>query len=221
MVTLSYSSIYMLYNSSHQWVNKMMSIKQEDRYYFREGREAGRIIEDHVAGIKKHPDLAHITEHFSVVEQKDFDPQTKFEFSPAKGYIMCGWADGLDREAKKVLEVKSSGVTTDKKTGEMKCNYWTITKFKNSMQRKVYSIGFPWSKEAFIITAPRLPEQWKMFPPKLMSLPQTKQDGVEAMEWILGGIKILEAGDFTGGLIDGECRDPYCNYGTNCYFKKL
>ena len=221
MVTLSYSTIYMLYNSSHQWVSKQMGIKQEDRYYFREGREAGRIIEDHVAGIKKHPDLAHITEHFSVVEKVDFDKRTKFEFSPAEGYTMVGWADGLDKEKKAVLEVKSSGVTKDKVTGELKCNYWTVTKFLKSMQRKVYSIGFPWSKQAFIITAPRLPEQWKMFPPKLMNLPQTEQDKKEAMEWILGGIKILEAGDFTGGLVDGRCIDPWCNYGKNCYFKKL
>lgn len=207
MITLSYSTIFMLYNSSHNWINKQMGRKQEERYYFTEGKEAHRIIQDHVSGLKPNPLLAHIEEQFPIVEQKDFDPKTKFEFSPQEGYTMVGWADGLNMKSARILEIKTSS------TG------WSIMKFKKSMQRKVYSIGFPWSKEAVLITCDRLPTYWERNKPKVMSLAQTEADKKEAMEWILGGIRILEAGNFSGGLINGKCTDPYCNYGINCFFK--
>lgn len=207
-VTLSASTLYMLYNDSHNWINKQMGIKAEERDYFIAGREAHRLIQDHVSGTKPVKTLSHIERVFPIVETEDFDPKTKFEFSPKDGYTVIGWADGLNVEEKQTLEIKTSRSTL-----------WSIGKFKDSMQRKIYSVGFPWSKRAVLITCYSNPLQWSRFKPKIMELPQTDQDKKDALKYIEGGIKILEAGKFDGGLIDGKCRNKWCTFGKNCYFK--
>lgn len=208
MITLSYSTLFMLHGDSHNWINKQMGIKQEERDYFERGKAAHALIQAHVSGEKKLEELAHIERSFPVVEKKDFDPATKFEFSPKDGYTIVGWADGLNRDEESILEIKTSSTLL-----------WTIGKFKQSMQRKIYSIGFPWSKRAILITCKNQLIDGKLQKPKVMELEQTDQDKKEAFEWIEAGIKILENGPFDGGLVDGKCINKWCTYGKNCHFK--
>ena len=66
--------------------------------------------------------------------------------------------------------------------------------------------------------------RWKSEPPKIYGpFKPTKQDKLDAIDWIMKGIKILEKGDFTGGLKDGKCTDCFWNMAryrdiANCNF---
>lgn len=207
MITLSYSTINMIYKASHNWLNKQMGLKPETRIEWDEGKKAHRIIQDHVSGKLIDERLKHITFTFPVVETVDFDERTKFVIPINTKYAVRGFADGLNKEEKRLLEIKSSSTP------------WSIGKFLESKQRKIYSLGFPYVSEAILITCLRHPDQWILTPPKVMKLAMTNKDRDEAMEWILGAINIIEKGEFNGGLENGKCLDPFCYYGRNCAFK--
>jgi hypothetical protein len=97
---------------------------------------------------------------------------------------------------------------------------WSVIKFQQLFQRKIYALARPDFSETIGITAVRNPEQWKLDQPKVYKIPNTNKDRQEARDWILGGIKIIESGDFKGGLDEnGKCTDPRCYYGVNCQFK--
>ena len=203
---LSYSTLNLLHNYPHNFLNKMMCIKQEDKIFFQEGREAHSIIQAHLSGEKIDDRLKHINYTFPVVERVDFDPNCKFQHRLDDKYLLIGFFDGIDRKNKRLLEIK---------TGYQE---WSITKFVNSIQRKIYSMVLP-IDESILITARRKPEEWVLNKPKVYKVPSTKKDTLEALEWILEGIKILEKGDFTKDLVDGKCTDPYCYWGNACSFK--
>ena len=206
MIQLSYSTINMLLTASHNWLNKMMGLKPEDKWYFKAGRDAHRIIQDHVAGINPDPRLAHITDQFPIVEEVDFDERCKFS-KEVENYLMVCFFDGLNEELKKSLEIKTSS------------NGWSISQFQDSMQRKVYGFIRPDLKDGTLITCAMDSDKWLGKPPKVFYVPYTEHDRNDAKHWILSGIKVLEKGDFTGGLEDGKCTDPNCYYGVNCQFK--
>jgi len=210
MIQLSYSTINncLQPNNSHNWLNKVMGLKPEERAYWKEGREAHAIIQKHVSGEEEHPALAHITDRFPIVERVDFDPHCKFNFTIEDGkYNVIGFYDGLDPENKRFLEIKTSSKP------------WSVGKFKSSIQRKLYALAHPELTESILITCRKDPLLWELEKPKRFKVPITKQDREEATEWILDGIRLLESGDFTGGLEDGVCRNPWCYYGCNCQFK--
>lgn len=219
MISLSYSSLNMLHEASHQWVNKQMGIRVPDYPFLTEGNEAHRIIQQHVSGKKKHPLLEHIKYIFPVVEPDidDSDPSywdlkepCKFEFranSPevTGNYVIKGYYDGIDRDNGRILEIKSSRTL------------WSLSKFRNAMQRKLYGLSNSKLNEAVLITCARNVEDWNTQPPKVYSVPYTEKDRQEAVDWIVAGIKIIESGDFTGGLDEnGKCLG--CFYGNNCHF---
>ena len=208
MITLSYSTINMLYEASHNWINKQMGIKQEDKIWFTQGKEAHRIIQDHVSGRKKDPRLEHITFHFPIVEEEDFDERTKFIIKVNEEYQVRGYMDGFNLETKQMLEIKSSSTL------------WTAGKYATLMQRKVYALGRPDMVEGVLITCSRDPNKWAVEKPKTVIVQMTDADRAEAKEWIAKGIEIIEKGDFKGGLDEhGRCTNPRCLYGKNCLFK--
>lgn len=184
-----------------------MGIHQPDNIYFEEGKKVHRIIQDHVARIKTDNSLKHILVKFPVVERVDFDPKCRFEFKFSDKYLMTGFYDGIDWENKRFLEIKSSSTL------------WSMGKFKNSIQRKIYALSNPVFKEAYLITCSRNPDDWKSQPPKTFKLPCTEEDREEARHWIKDGTRILEQGEFTKDLVDGKCVDPRCWWGDNCQFK--
>lgn len=203
---LSFSTLNMLHTNSHCWLNRLAGVERVDYWFYKEGREAHRIIQDHVSGVSKHRYLSHIDIHFPIVETKDFDPKTKFEFE-FEGYTIIGYYDGIDYKNNRFLEIKTSN------------KLWSLGKFKKAMQRKLYGLANPELKTSILITGSRKIEDWKEIPPRVYTVPVTKKDLEEVKEWIREGIKILEAGKFDGGLVDGKCVDPYCPYGQNCLFK--
>lgn len=211
MITLSYSTISMLYKASHNWLNKQMGLKVLDNEYFRRGKEAHKIIQEHVSGKVLCKDLGHIEYKFPIVETVDFDPNCKVEFPIDDKYKMIGFFDGINYETGQTLEIK----TSDKP--------WSIGKFNELMQRRVYSYALNGKvKENILIWAHFDPKKWPINPPKKFSIQVIPEDSVKLMEWIKGAIKIIESGDFKGGLdLDGVCRDKFCLYGSNCQFKQI
>jgi hypothetical protein len=236
-------------DNSHNWANKMMGFKPEDHDYYHQGNAAQDIIQKHITGELLNPSLMHLTEeiegkkvpiHFPIMEERDFDPRCKFSFMikpmeekytvkigtvnflngsfDYKGNLMAdnireeyeirGYVDGHDPVKGRICEIKSSSTP------------WTLGKFHSLMQRKVYALGFSNYKEFIGITCLRDPLLWSVEKPKMFRMPLTELDRREAFEWIMGAIKIIESGDYSGGLDEnGKCTNPRCYYGKNCAFK--
>jgi hypothetical protein len=213
MILLSFSTLNMVYTASHNWLNKQMGIKPEERPEWREGKLAHDLIQKHVSGKQAHPYLTHIKLQFPIVEECDLDPRCRFEFPiDSTGYKykygMIGFFDGINEEENRMLEIKASFAP------------WSIGKFHKLMQRKVYALAKPLVTEMICVTGLRNPDLWKDTPPKVYRIPMTEADREEAIDWIYGGIQIIESGDYTGGLVDGRCENPYCYFGKNCQFKE-
>lgn len=196
---LSYSSLNNIHNG-HEWLNKTMGIPLPDYPFLREGTAAHRIIQRHVSGVEIHPKLTLLGLSFPVVEEKPFDERCRFSFNVSGGYEVTGFVDGLDREHKRFLEIKTSD------TG------WSIKQFADSMQRKLYALAFLDFTEAHLITCNADPNTWEMRPPKVFTVQLTQRDRDDAQAWIATGIVKLEAGDFNGGLDEnGHCTGCFWN----------
>lgn len=200
MIKLSYTSLnYLNGGTSHEWLNKQMGIPVPAYDFLQEGKDAHRLIQDHVSGKSKHKFLEHIQIEFPVVEEKDFDERCKFtrEF---KGYEIFGYIDGLDVKNKRFLEIKSSS------------SPWSMTKFRDAMQRKLYAWALADYDECYLITGSKDPEKWEKELPKLYSMKITKEDIQDAKKWIEDGITMLEKGEFSGGLDEnGKCTGCFWN----------
>ncbi len=223
MIQLSFSTINncLQPENSHNWLNKQMGLKPEDKWYYHEGKEAHKIIQGHVCGRKQNDKLSHIKTRFPIVEHYDFDPKTKFGFdltsvvSPMELgcsfkniYKIIGFIDGKDRAHTKFLEIKSSSTP------------WSLSKFQKSMQRKLYALSDKNFTESYLITCKRKEEEWENDKPKLFQVPVTDEDRQEAVEWIIKAVKTIEDGKFSGGLDEnGKCTDPWCYFGNTCSFK--
>lgn len=221
-----------------------MGYKPEDHDYYHQGKEAHDIIQNHVSGKVLSDDLSHLVEevdgvkkpiYFPIVEQVDFDPRCKFSFfikpmsSAQKDlfskqlevgsgvytseniqseYEIRGYFDGHDPEKGRLLEIKSSSTM------------WSLGQFHSLMQRKVYALAKPLYTEFIGITCHRDLSTWKNVLPKVYRMPLTATDRAEAFQWILGAIKIIESGDYSGGLDEnGKCVNQRCYFGKNCQFK--
>lgn len=205
----SYSTLNMLQTNSHCWINKMLKIKQEDKSYFRAGHEGHKIIQDHVAGRKKDERINYLVDEFPITEAHDFDINCKFSIQVG-GYEVIGYLDGDDPANKRFLEIKLSGTP------------WSMMKFKNSMQRKIYGLAKPDYTSSVLLTGSLNPNEWERNHLKRYPVPITQKDRDDAKAWILSGIAIFENGDFNGGLDeDGRCTDPRCPWGKSCHFKQL
>jgi len=222
MITLSFSTINncLQPDNSHNWINKQTGIPVPDRGYFQEGKDCHRIVQDHLAGIKTDNRLPTFDQKFTV-ETKDFDEKTHFVFSVPKAcqafgveypyeeeYGVHGYYDGVSEDGKILFEAKFSS------------NPWSLSKFKNSMQRKIYGLSNPNFEHAIILTGLRDHTMWDRALPKLYVVDFQDEDNIEAIHWIMDGIERIEKTQFDGGLEDGICTNPRCLYGYNCMFKE-
>lgn len=209
-IHFSYSSLNDLITCPHSWLNRMMGKKKPWVEAFRKGKEGHRIIQDHVAGIKKDPRIEYLTEVFPIVETCDFDPNCKFELR-IRGYSFIGFLDLQDPANRRYGEIKLSS------------NPWSLGKYKDSIQRKIYAMAYPQYERGILITGTLNPDEWKHTKLKVMEMSLTEKDRQEAMEWINRGLDIFEEGDFNGGLDPetGRCADSRCPYGQNCHFRSF
>ena len=213
MIRLSYSSLkYLNGNATHEWVNKQMGIPVPKYPFLQEGKDAHRIIQDHVSKKNKDKRLSHIRITFPVVEEREFDPRCRFIIPLSGGYEVTGFYDGRDDERGRFLEIKTSS------------SPWTLRKFSESIQRKIYALAHPDFTKAYLITGSKDPKVWESAPPKLYAVTLTQRDRDDAWAWIANGIAVLEKGDFTGGLDEhGKCTGCFWNMDryrdiANCHF---
>lgn len=214
---LSYSTMHLLHECPHNYLNKISKIPQPESIYLIEGSKAHKIIQDHVSGKKPHPLLKHIRKKFPVVESvkpdgsKDWDDE-RCKFSVEyRGHEIIGWIDGLDKPVlenpTEMLEAKFSG------------SPWSLRQFKESPQRWIYGWAVKSLKSAFLITGKRTPDQWVLNKVKTAKVPFTEKDYERAEEYIDYALKIIQEGNFKSDLVDGRCIDPRCCWGGNCMFK--
>lgn len=203
---LSYSTMRLLYECPHNYLNKISGIAQPSRPEFEEGKEAHKIIQSHLSGKEIRDDLKHLKFSFPIVEKIDFDPDTRFEVAFGD-HTIFGFFDGLNLEKGQLLEIKTSSTL------------WSLNKFKDLIQRKIYGWAMPELTEAILITSARDPNQWQYQPPKAIRVPFTEKDRSDAEEWIAGAIEKIKSGDFTSDLVNGKCVDPRCYWGDACMFK--
>lgn len=202
MIKLSYTTLNYLHNG-HEFLNAQMKIPVPLYDFLQQGKEGHRLIQAHLSGEKEHPYLKDLKVRFPITEREDFDERCKFSFlmeTQIGKYEIFGFVDGLDRENKRLLEIKLSN------TG------WTMSKFRDAMQRKLYALAYPDYGEQIIVTGSKHPEKWESNPPKLYSLKVSDKDLMDARGWIIKGIEILESGNFKGGLDEnGKCTGCFWN----------
>lgn len=211
MATLSFTSLSTLHEHPHCWLNKQAGIKMPEWDFFTKGKEGHRIVQDHVSGRVPDPRLKGFDYKFPLVEEVDFDKRMNFRLKINDKFDIQGFFDGLNDEELRSLEVKTG-------------TPWTLGQFQRSYQRKLYSLLRPDIQEQLLISLNCNPDKWLTEKPRIFTICPTQRDRDEAMAWILGGIKVLESGDFYSDLVksdDGEyhCADPRCLYGNNCLFK--
>lgn len=204
MINLSFSTIDNLYKASHTWTNKINGCKTPDRPYYQKGKEIHTLLQNHFLGISQLeiPQLKDLT--FEIVEREDFDTACYVTYPINEKYQVHGYIDGLSISNNSTLEIKSGA------------SYWSLPKYKNSMQRKTYSLCLPEVKKNTLITVLSNIDSWNNYPPKVFTLEATEKDRQDALKWFLGAIEIIESGDLEGGLLDGYCTG--CNYAENCLF---
>lgn len=210
-LTLSYSTINncLQPTNSHNWINKQMGLKPEERPEWKLGTEGHRIIQQHLCGKVLHPALSNIKYTFPIVEEEDFDPRTKIVIKISESIEVIGFIDAIDPDGKRIGEIKLSSTP------------WMPKKYIDSYQRRIYALAFPEFTEAILFTGYKEPERWDKSPLKVYPIPLSDQDRKEAEAYIMDAVKLIEAGDFSGGLdSDGVCRNRYCYYGCNCSFKE-
>lgn len=193
-----------------------MKLKTEDKLIFEEGKNTHHRIQQHVSNKKRDKIVEKIIElpEFPIVETRDFDPKTTFEFNISderlkEKYQIFGFADGLNRKEKMGLEIKSS-----------RNSLWGLSKFQQSPQRKLYAMGFPWMEKQVLITC--LHDIKTAQDIKKYTVNVSENDRREGKEWIVERLllfeQLLQSGDFSGGLDEeGRC-NGWCYYGRNCYF---
>lgn len=207
---LSFSTMRLLHECPHNYVNKMSGIPQPESEALIEGRRNHRIMQDHVSGRKLHEDFSHIDLKFPIVEVEDYDPRCKFEV-PFRGHTIIGFIDGLDKPVQESPTVMLEG--------KFSSSPWSLTKFKKSAQRKIYGWAVPSLEKAFLITGHRKTDKWKVKRIKTAMVPFTEQDYEEAIEYMNFAIDKIKSGDLLTDLVGGKCTDPYCWWGENCMYK--
>lgn len=206
-------------DNSHNWLNKLWEIKHKASPAMKAGGENQRIIQMHVSGEKKDPRLSYLTETFPIVEKRQFDKDCKFTLQIGS-YEVIGYFDGKDPDRLRSLEIKLSGGLNGKNPTP-----WSIGDFRDSMQRKIYTLAEPTYKTSVIITGSLNPDHWgnEMTRLKVREVENTEQDKKEAMKWLEAGIAVFESGDYTGGLDEnGRCiMGRMCPWGDDCHFKHI
>lgn len=204
MITLSFSTISncLQPNNSHNWLNKQMGRKIPENDAMKQGKELHRILQSEIKN-GNFPELKGFD-----VEETDFDERMKISklykdsiFS--NSYNLIGFLDG--KRKKEILEIKTG------------TEFWPITKFYSSLQIALYAYITNATK-CWCITAVKSPTN-DLLEKRLYELDLTEKMRLKGLQFVTDGIKLLESGNFKGGLDEnGKCI-KYCVYGSACYFK--
>lgn len=191
MITLSYSTISDIYACSQRWVNKQIGLEREDFPFFKNGREAHETIQRHILGTAIDTRLAMLSYPSNGIVEAERRYVVNAKYS-IYGKIDILYPDEL-------VEIKT------RKT------LWGVGEFSKLMQWKVYALMTGVKKVSFITATSDLGKI------KVYRQDITEKDTQEALDWINGGIKILEDGRF------GKPEKPpcfWCVYRKNCIYSQ-
>jgi hypothetical protein len=195
---LSTSTLNAFLDCPRSYLNKQMMLPKIEFEYFKYGKEGHEVIQKHISG---KPDLLHpelkdklAGMNFPIVEEKDFDERLKFrmQFGPDE---FIGFLDARNDDDKIYSDIKIS--TT----------LWTLKKFMDLMQRKVYQLAYPGYSFVGITATPDLKEV------SIFRVPNRPQDAEKARAWIEAGIKAINESKFEANL-NANCYR--CVYRDSC-----
>lgn len=175
---LSYSTLNALINSPHTWVCKQMQLDTFSTHYLEEGKKAHQIISASVSGKTPHHLLSTLP-LFPIVEEVEFDPRTKIFFDIDDNYSVIGYVDGLSQDKDELLEIKSGKV-------------WSALDFHKLMQWRIYALGLPTIKKAWLVNTPRDHYLWTRDNIRVFNTEVTDKHKTEARDFINKGIYIIE-----------------------------
>jgi len=196
---LSCSKLNSFLECPRTYLNATMYLEKEDFPYFHTGREGHAIIQKHIS--RKELD-ERLTEklskyHFPVVEEKDFDERLKFKLKFGDDEFI-GFLDARNDEQKVFSDIKIS--TT----------LWTMKKFLDLTQRKVYQLAYPDYSFVGITAKPDLSEVYTV------DLPNRPKDAEYARNWILEGFKKVKEGAKTNYAENPNANCFRCVYRRSC-----
>lgn len=174
---LSCSTLNAFLECPKSYLNKQMGLPKVDFEYFHYGKEGHKIIQEHISKKKLDERLKDLKLYFPVVEEKDFDERLKFELKFGKDSFI-GFLDARNDEDKVFSDIKIS--TT----------LWTLKKFLDLQQRKVYQLAYPDYSFVGITATPDLKEVYTI------NLPSRAKDAENAKKWILEGFDKVRNSDF-------------------------
>lgn len=193
---LSYSSLSAFNDCPRSFLNAQMMLDKIDFPYFHTGREGHQIIQKHISNAKKDPRLTELLKglKFPAVEMRDFDPNMKFSIKFGNDEFI-GFLDARNDQLKIYSDIKIS--TT----------LWTLKKFMDLMQRKVYQLAYPGYSFLGITATPDLESVYTV------PIPNRPKDAEVAREWIVAGIKAINESKFEANP-DANCFR--CVYKNSC-----
>lgn len=193
MIKVSYSTIKDLHEFPHTWINKQMGLKTKHLAVFDEGHAVEKVILEHISGKNLDPRISARQEkdpkfrlpEFDTVQEKDFDDRLGILVHLRDDYYLHGWPDMKDDSLHRLGDVKASGTP------------WSASQVRESMQWKCYGLGYPSAKEVYYVNAARdlNQEGWENTI-KVLYTTLSDKNREEAREWIEGGLKVIESGDF-------------------------
>lgn len=205
MTYLSYSTLNAVINEPHVWLNHINKLPKYTTKFFEEGKEAHKIIQEHVSGKTLNPLLKDLP-LFSQVEEIDFDPKTKIEYQLNDKYALHGYVDGFNEDKSSILEIKTSGTP------------WSMGQFSSLMQWRIYGLATPTAKSIYLVNTPRDPKLWSERTIKIFNSDITEADRQKALSWIQKGIDVIEnIGDYN---LFPEKKSRWCFF-VNCPYCPL
>lgn len=177
-ISLSYSTLNATIHSPHVYLNKLMGLKTFSIQAFADGHKIHRLIQDHCSGVTPHPLLVN-TPAFSLVETEDFDEKMKIEFDINDKYKIIGYVDMKDPDTGRFGEIKSG-------------KPWSAGEFARSPQWKIYAVGMPEYRQAYLINTPKDLSLWTPDTIRIFSKDITEEDKEQARIFIRQGLHVIE-----------------------------
>ena len=192
---LSCSTLNAFLDCELSYLNKQRKLPTFEFDYFTTGKEAHKIVQKYISGKIDDPRLRELDGlHFPIVEEKDFDDRLRFEI-PFGSDKFIGFLDARNDEEKIFSDIKTS--TT----------LWTLKKFLDLMQRKVYQLAYPQYSFVGITTKPDLSEVY------VVEIPNRPKDAEVARDWIVEGFRAIKQSKFQANP-DANCYR--CVYKDSC-----
>lgn len=201
---LSYSTINLLLNAPHAYLNKINGLDTFTTEYFEQGKEVHNIIQKHCSGQETHKLLGKLPT-FERVETKDFDENMHVSME-YNGYLIHGYVDMISDQRQEFADIKSG-------------KKWSPAKMAKHPQFWLYHL-MTGLNNFVLINAPKDTSEWNDTNITTMTMKFTDKHKDKARSFIDSGIAVLDdlkahvTNDITN-IKQSGFRSRYCFY-TDC-----